>query len=323
MKETLKTKTMSTDGMVRFFTILPKETHIDFLRLRHVMATISVILSLIGLAAFAMIWMGQAKLGLEFTGGTALTVELTPPVAIDAARAALARGGFGDAQLQDIRGTNQLAIRTKTVRGAEEEAQEQLLQLLRREFPDRTITIASSDFISATVGRELRDKAIWAVLFATLGLLAYIAFRFDFKFGVAAAITTFHDVLVVLGIVWLTGMEITLLVITALLTLAGYSLTDTVVIFDRVRENLRKHQREPLMKIINDSINQVLSRTLLTSLTTLLAVVALYLLGGPVLRDFSFVLILGVIFGTYSSIYIACPLLLLGRRRGLTAHVKQ
>lgn len=322
MKETLKTKTMSTDGMVRFFTILPKETHIDFLRLRHVMATISVILSLIGLAAFAMIWMGQAKLGLEFTG-TALTVELTPPVAIDAARAALARGGFGDAQLQDIRGTNQLAIRTKTVRGAEEEAQEQLLQLLRREFPDRTITIASSDFISATVGRELRDKAIWAVLFATLGLLAYIAFRFDFKFGVAAAITTFHDVLVVLGIVWLTGMEITLLVITALLTLAGYSLTDTVVIFDRVRENLRKHQREPLMKIINDSINQVLSRTLLTSLTTLLAVVALYLLGGPVLRDFSFVLILGVIFGTYSSIYIACPLLLLGRRRGLTAHVKQ
>ncbi|MCI2429974.1 protein translocase subunit SecF [Candidatus Acetothermia bacterium] len=323
MKETLKTKTLSTDGMARFFTILPKETHIDFLRLRKVMATISAILSLIGLIAFAMIWLGQAKLGLEFTGGTALTVELNPPVAIDAARAALAKGGFGDAQLQDIRGTNQLAIRTKTVRDTEEEAQEQLLQLLRREFPDRTIALIGSDFISATVGRELRDKAIWAALFTTLGLLAYIAFRFDFKFGVATAITVFHDILVVLGIVWLMGMEITLLVITALLTLAGYSLTDTVVIFDRIRENLRKHQREPLMKIINDSINQVLSRTLMTSLTTLLAVAVLYLFGGPVLRDFSFVLILGVIFGTYSSIYISCPLLLLGRRRGLTAQVKQ
>lgn len=323
MKETLKTKTLSTDGMARFFTILPKETHIDFLRLRKVMATISAILSLIGLTAFVMVWLGQAKLGLEFTGGTALTVELNPPVAIDAARAALAKGGFGDAQLQDIRGTNQLAIRTKTVRDTEEEAQEQLLQLLRREFPDRMIALIGSDFISATVGRELRDKAIWAALFTTLGLLAYIAFRFDFKFGVATAITVFHDILVVLGIVWLMGMEITLLVITALLTLAGYSLTDTVVIFDRIRENLRKHQREPLMKIINDSINQVLSRTLMTSLTTLLAVAVLYLFGGPVLRDFSFVLILGVIFGTYSSIYISCPLLLLGRRRGLTAQVKQ
>lgn len=324
MKNTeIKTKTMNTDGAVRFFTILPKETRIDFLRIRKIMGITSAVLSLVGLAAFAMIWLGQAKLGLEFTGGTALTLELSPPVAIDAARAALAKGGFGDAQLQDIRGTNQLAIRTKTVKGEEEEAQNQLLQLFHAEFPDRKISIISADFISATVGRELRDKAVWAALFATLGLLVYIAFRFDFKFGVAAAIATLHDILLVLGIVWLSGMEISLLLVTALLTIAGYSLTDTVVIFDRIRENLRKHQRDPLIKIINDSINQVLSRTLLTSLTTLLAVVALYILGGPVLRDFSMTLIWGVIIGTYSSIYIASPLLLLGRRGGLTAQVKQ
>ncbi len=320
----IKTKTVHTDGAARFFTILPKETHIDFLRIRKIMGIISAVLALVGLAAFVMIWLGQAKLGLEFTGGTALTLELSPPVAIDAARAALAKGGFGDAQLQDIRGTNQLTIRTKTVKGAEEEeAQNQLLKLFHTEFPDRTINIVSADFISATVGRELRDKAVWAALFATLGLLVYIAFRFDFKFGVAAAITTLHDILLVLGIVWLSGMEITLLVITALLTIAGYSLTDTVVIFDRIRENLRKHQREPLMKILNDSLNQVLSRTLLTSLTTLLAVVALFILGGPVLRDFSLTLIWGVIIGTYSSVYIASPLLLLGRRGGLTAQVKR
>lgn len=327
MKNTreLKAKTIAPDGAdTRFFSIVPKETHIDFMKSRGIAMMISAGLSVVGLAAFAMIiWLGQAKLGLEFTGGTALTLELRPPVAMDTARAALTKGGFGDVQLQEIRGTNQLAIRTKTVKGEEEQVQEQLLQIFKREFSERTITIISADFISSTVGRELRDKAVWAALFATLGLLVYIAFRFDFKFGVAAAITTFHDILVVLGIIWLLGMEINLLVITAILTLAGYSLTDTVVIFDRIRENLRKHQRDPLIKIINDSINQALSRSLLTSITTLVAVVALYIFGGPVLRDFSWVLILGVIIGTYSSIYIASPLLLVGRRRGLTAQVKQ
>jgi preprotein translocase SecF subunit len=182
--------------------------------------------------------------------------------------------------------------------------------------------VISTEFIGPTIGRELRDKAIWAVIFSTIGFLAYIAFRFDFKFGVAAAIATFHDVFAVLGLSWALGMEFTLLIITALLTIAGYSLTDTVVVFDRIRENLKKHQRDPLIKIINDALNQVLSRTILTSLTTLLAVVVLYLFGGPVLRDFALVLIIGVIVGTYSSIFIASPILLMWRRRGLTSQAK-
>lgn len=160
------------------------------------------------------------------------------------------------------------------------------------------------------------------MIFSTVGFLVYIAFRFDFKFGVAAAIATFHDVFAVLGLSWALGMEFTLLIITALLTIAGYSLTDTVVVFDRIRENLRKHQRDPLIKVINDALNQVLSRTILTSVTTLLAVLVLYLLGGPVLRDFALVLIIGVIVGTYSSIFIASPILLMWRRRGLTSQAK-
>jgi preprotein translocase subunit SecF len=283
---------------------------------------LSAVLVLLGVFAFVQIWTGNAKMGLEFTGGTALVVDFEQAVPIDQARAVLAQNGFGDAQIQDIKGTNQLAIRTKLSEEGEQVAA-RLQALFERSFRASTPRIVSTEFIGPTIGRELRDKAIWAVIFSTVGFLIYIAFRFDFKFGVAAAIATFHDVFAVLGLSWALGMEFTLLIITALLTIAGYSLTDTVVVFDRIRENLKKHQRDPLLKVINTALNQVLSRTILTSLTTLLAVVVLYLLGGPVLRDFALVLMIGVIVGTYSSIFIASPILLMWRRRGLTAQVKQ
>jgi len=306
----------------RFFSVLPQETHIDFMGKRYIAFGLSAVLVLLGIFAFVQIWMGNAKMGLEFTGGTALILDFEQAVPIDQARALLAQNGFGEAQLQNIQETNQLAIRTKLSQEEEEQVAERLIALFERNFPNSKPTVISTEFIGPTIGKELRDKAIWAVIFSTLGFLIYIAFRFDFKFGVAAAIATFHDVFSVLGLSWALGMEFTLLIITALLTIAGYSLTDTVVVFDRVRENLKKHQRDPLIKIINDALNQVLSRTILTSLTTLLAVLVLFLLGGPVLRDFALVLIIGVIVGTYSSIFIASPILLLWRRRGLTAQVK-
>ncbi len=306
---------------VRFFSVVPQETHIDFMGKRYVAFGLSTVLVLLGIFAFVQIWTGNAKMGLEFTGGTAITLDFEQAVPIDQARALLAQNGFSDAQIQDIKGTNQLAIRTKL---SEEGGQvaARIQALFEQAFAPSKPRVLSTEFIGPTIGRELRDKAIWAIIFSTAGFLIYIAFRFDFKFGVAAAIATFHDVFAVLGLSWALGMEFTLLIVTALLTIAGYSLTDTVVIFDRIRENLKKHQRDPLMKVINDALNQVLSRTILTSLTTLLAVAVLYLLGGPVLRDFSLVLIIGVIIGTYSSIFIASPLLLMWRRRGLTAQVK-
>lgn len=303
----------------RFFSIVPHETHIDFLGKRYLGFGLSAVLVLLGVFAFVQIWMGNAKMGLEFTGGTELILDFEQAVPIEQARALLAQNGFSEAQLQNIQETNQLAIRTKL---SEEQVAERLIALFEKGFPNSKPTLVSTEFIGPTIGKELRDKAILAVVFSTLGFLVYIAFRFDFKFGIAAAIATFHDVFAVLGLSWALGMEFTLLIITALLTIAGYSLTDTVVVFDRIRENLRKHQRDPLIKIINDALNQVLSRTILTSLTTLLAVVVLYLLGGPVLRDFALVLIIGVIVGTYSSIFIASPILLMWRRRGLTAQVK-
>jgi preprotein translocase subunit SecF len=316
-------KSVSTPiAQVRFFSVVPQETHIDFMGKRYVAFGLSTVLVLLGIFAFVQIWMGHAKMGIEFTGGTAVTLDFDQAVPIDQARVLLAQNGFSDAQLQDIKGTNQLYIRLKLSEEGEQ-VSARIQTLFEQSFGASKPRIISTEFIGPTIGRELRDKAIWAVIFSTIGFLVYIAFRFDFKFGVAAAIATFHDVFAVLGLSWAVGMEFTLLIITALLTIAGYSLTDTVVVFDRIRENLKKHQRDPLIKIINDALNQVLSRTILTSLTTLLAVLVLYLLGGPVLRDFALVLMIGVVVGTYSSIFVASPILLMWRRRGLTAQVKQ
>ena len=160
----------------------------------------------------------------------------------------------------------------------------------------------------------LRNKAIQAIAISLIGVLLYLAIRFDFSFGLAAAAATFHDVLAVLGICWLLNMEITLLLVTALLTLAGYSLNDSVVIFDRIRENVGKHHQWKFSDIINISINEVLGRTIVTSLTTALVLTALFFFGGSAIHDFSFALLAGVVVGTYSSIFIASPLLSLKKR---------
>jgi preprotein translocase subunit SecF len=165
--------------------------------------------------------------------------------------------------------------------------------------------------VGPKVGGRLRADAAKAVAMAIIGILIYVAFRFQFKFGVGATIATFHDVLAVLGIFYLMGKEINLILITALLTIAGYSLTDTVVVFDRIRENLKLKQKDSVESVMNTSINEVLSRTIITSTTVLLTSIALFFFGGEVLHDFSLAMIMGVIIGTYSSIFVASPVVLL------------
>jgi preprotein translocase subunit SecF len=173
--------------------------------------------------------------------------------------------------------------------------------------------------IGPKVGSQLRTDAAKAIVLATLGILIYIAIRFRFNFAVGATIATFHDVLAVLGIFYLLGREINLIVVTALLTIAGYSLTDTVVIFDRIRENMKMRLKDPLEDIMNLSVNEVLSRTLVTSLTVLLTSLALFLFGGEVIHDFALAMILGVIVGTYSSVFVASPIVLVwqGKKKPL------
>jgi preprotein translocase subunit SecF len=180
---------------------------------------------------------------------------------------------------------------------------------LAEAFPDNEFHLDSVHEVGPAVGEELREDAMWAVLLSLAGILIYIAFRFDFRFGVAAAIATFHDVLTVLAIVYFLDKEMTILVISALLTLAGYSLTDTVVVFDRIRENLKKlRRRADFVNGVNLSINDVLSRTVITSLTSLIVVIVLFIAGGEVLRDFALALICGILIGTYSSVFVASPI---------------
>lgn len=292
------------------------KTNIDFLGMRRVAFTISTLLVLVGVFATVQIVRGRANLGIDFAGGTSVQVRFEQPVELAKVRRAIAASGFPESELQQFVGGRRLFIRVKSsgkpVTGTAAAIEEQL----REAFSTNPFIVESSNEVGPVIGQELQEAALWAILISLLGIVSYIAWRFEFRFGIVATVATFHDVLVVLGVFFLLGNEITLLIVTALLTLAGYSLTDTVVVFDRIRENFRTRRRDSLAEMINASINQVLSRTIMTSLTTLLAILALFLLGGEVLRDFSLALMLGIVVGTYSSVFVASPLVYEWRMRG-------
>jgi preprotein translocase subunit SecF len=271
---------------------------------------------------FALIQIGRgtANMGIDFAGGTAVQLKFEKPVKIDEARLSLEKNGFPEAELQQFTDGNKLLIRVKSSSArsgaqaaAQERAAERIMAIFTQGFPDNKFVVESSTEIGPAIGQELRQKAVIAITFSMIGIVIYIWLRFELRFGIAAALATFHDVFAVLGIFYLLDKEITLLIVSALLTLAGYSLTDTVVVFDRIRENLRLRRRDSLEQVINNGINQVLGRTIVVSLTVVLVLVGLFFFGGEVIHDFSFALLLGVIIGTYSSIFVASPLLLVWR----------
>jgi preprotein translocase subunit SecF len=235
------------------------------------------------------------------------------PVSIGDLRSALGKSGYADAYIQSLRRekANYYLIRVKTTTDEEVTLISQgILSALAQEFPDNKFNMDSVDGIGPAVGKTLQGQARFAVLLALAGILLYIWIRFDFRFGVAATICTFHDVLVVLGLMFLFHREITLLIVTALLTLAGYSLTDTVVVYDRIRENLRLFRKKgDFASTINASVNEVLSRTIITSLTTFMVVFVLFLVGGEVVHDFALALMIGIIVGSYSSVFVASPII--------------
>lgn len=288
----------------RMFQILHK-TNIDFMGKKHIAFTVSAVLILLGMVALVQIGRGKANLGIDFIGGTTVQLSFDKPVPIDQARAALDKNGFMGASIQEIAEGNKILIRLRESQGVAD----RILQTFKKEFPDRSFKEDSIMEIGPVIGKALQRDALIAIVASVIAIIVYIAFRFEFKFGVAAAIATMHDVLAVLGIFYIVNKEINLLIITALLTLAGYSLTDTVVVFDRIRENLKRGKREPLPILVNFSINEVLSRTLITSLTVVIVLIPLVLFGGEVLHDFSIALLIGVIVGTYSSVFVASPLL--------------
>ncbi len=292
------------------FEIVGK-TDIDFMGKRRIAFAVSGVLILLGLVALVQIGRGVANLGIDFSGGTAVQLKFDQPISIEAARTALGAHGLDHAELQEFGRDNKILIRVKEATTIEERVADRVVEAFAEEFPENAFVVDSSTEIGPTIGTKLQQDALIAIFVSLVGIILYIAARFEFRFGVAAALATFHDVLAVLGLFYLLDKEITLLVVTALLTLAGYSLTDTVVVFDRIRENLRLRRREGIVSVINKGINQVLSRTIVTTLTVVLVLVPLTLAGGEVLHDFALALLCGVIVGTYSSVFVASPLLVI------------
>jgi preprotein translocase subunit SecF len=286
------------------------KTNIDFLGTRRLSFMLSGVLVLLGLFAFVAIGRGSANLSIDFTGGTSVQVRFDQPIQIDRARGALEQAGLQHADLQEVAGGDRLLVRVKSSTSVEEKLTDRIISALRDAFPAYQATVETTSEIGPTIGDKLRQDALMAIAISLVGIVLYISVRFEFRFAIAAALAMVHDVLVVLGLLYLLNKEITLLVVTALLTLAGYSLTDKVVVFDRIRENVSARRREPIEAVMNNAINQVLSRTIVTSLTVVLVLVPLALFGGDVLHDFSLALLWGVIIGTYSSVFVASPLLL-------------
>lgn len=295
---------------------LLKKTNIDFMGKRFYAFGFSAILSILGVIAIIQVARGTANLGIDFAGGTAVQIRFEKQVYLQDVRKTLDEAGLKDFDLQDLPTENKVLIRVKKSEETLGGFSEKIIYTLSQKFSGNKPVIDSTTEIGPKVGGKLRKDALVAIMAATIGILIYVAFRFQFRFGIGATVATFHDVLAVLGIFYIMGREINLILVSALLTIAGYSLTDTVVVFDRIRENLKKGLKEPVDAVINQSINEVLSRTIIVSLTTLFAATALFLFGGEVIHDFALAIILGIVVGTYSSVFVASPVVILwGRGR--------
>ena len=285
-----------------------KNPNFDFLGKARYFIAGSLILILSGLAYMAT---RGIHYGVEFSGGTQLIMKFQGPPHVDRIRSAVESVAPGAViQTYGQSSSNQVLIRVAGGSQGEEldTAAKQVLAALARSYGDNPVLESNSEIVGPVVGAELRRKAVQLTAWGLLFQLIYIGFRFKGAvWGAAATVAVFHDVLVTLGLLAFFQYEITLNVIAALLTLVGYSVNDTIVIFDRARENLRQKRKEPLRKILNDSVNQTLTRTLISNGTTFLSVLGLYLFGGEVLRGFGFAMVAGIVVGTYSTIYIASP----------------
>lgn len=293
---------------------LVKNTKIDFMGLKKYAFSFSAILVILGIVGTVQIYRGKANLGIDLAGGTSIQLKFQKPFSMDEIRSLLAKAGHGEATLQEVSGENILLVKLRALGKQDEKmVAEPMVNLLRQSLPGNPFVVESVSEIGPAIGHKLRQDAELAMLVSALAIIIYLAWRFEFKFGVAAAIATFHDIFAMVGIFWILQIEKDLLFITALLTIGGYSLTDTVVVFDRIRENIRLRKKGSFSETINLSVNEVLSRTIVTSMTVFIAVIALLVFGGIVLRNFALALAMGIVIGTYSSIFVASPVIALWR----------
>lgn len=289
---------------------LIKATNIDFIGKRKITFFISAVLALLGIIGTIQIARNAANMGIDFSGGTSIQLEFSQPVSIEKARDALARNHLKEANLQEVREGNKLLVKVGKTTLSTGKVADTITEVFKKEFPGNGFAVASSAEVGPSIGDKLKKDTLVAVGLSMVGIVIYIAWRFDFKFGLGATIATLHDVLAMIGVFYIMNKEINLLFITAVLTIAGYSLTDTVVVFDRIRENLHKNLNQPIAEVFNGGINDVLSRTVITSLTTFLSATSLLLFGGEVIHDFALALVVGIVIATYSSIFVASPIVL-------------
>ena len=291
------------------FNVFPYDSNFDFMRLRMASLIVAALIMFVGVGAM---FAKGFNFALDFTGGVGIELAYDKPVDVDSVRKRLADAGYERAQVQTFGSGKELLIRLRDESkqaGADPTASIAESVRVAASEPGNPAKKLRSAQISPQVGRELAENGVYALLFVVLGFLIYISFRFEWKFAVAAIITTLHDVVVVAGWFALSGHEFDLTVLAGLLSVMGYSINDTIVVFDRVRENFRGMRTSPA-EVLNKSINQTLSRTVITSFVAFLTVFALYLYGGGSLRGMAESQILGIIIGTLSSIFVACPLLL-------------
>ncbi len=284
---------------------------VPFISYRRYAYIFSSLILLAGLVSF--IAHGGFRLGVDFAGGILVEYRFSHKLEADQLRAALSRGGYPEAEIQASEGGEVFLIRVPSPEeriAGEAPPSDKILAAVQSEIPDIEGELLREEVVGPRVGKELGRKAFWAILFALLGILIYVGIRYEFKFAFGGIVALLHDVLVILAFFSLMNKEITIPVIAALLTIGGFSINDTIVIFDRVRERLKGSGRPADEEIFNLAINQTLSRTLITTLTVLFTTEALYFLGGPVIHDFSLAVLLGVIFGSYSTIFIASALAL-------------
>lgn len=297
--------------MLRIF----HDTRFDFIRWWRVAAALTVAFILAGLASFAV--QGGVNYSVEFTGGTLQQVEFRQPPRVDDVRATLDRAGIEGAEIQQFGSPTEFSIRARGGdEGAGAEAASRRIQrALQKRYGASEVRVVRTEAVGPRVGAELRRGAIVAILISSLITLVYLAIRFEWRFGLAAVLSSAHDVLVTLAFLKLMHLEVSLTVVAGILTLLGYSLNDTIIIFDRVREDLKQKRQEPLRATLNRAINETLPRSVLTHATVLAATVALLLFAGEVLRPFAWVMTFGIFVATFSSVYVAGPLLLLIERR--------
>ena len=287
--------------------IINSDTHFDFMGKIKMAMTISGLVILIGLGSIAL--SGGLKYGIDFAGGTLIQLQFKTPPDIEVIRDGLKTIALGESTIQEFGSKRDILIRVQRSEEKLEAVGSKVRNSLGEKFNKEDITIERVEMVGPKVGRDLREKALLSILYAVIGIVIYISWRFELQYAIAAIIALAHDVLVTMGAFSILDKEFTLVIVAAFLAIIGYSLNDTIVVFDRIRENLRRRGKNTLVQSVNASINQTLSRTLLTSGTTLMVVVALFFFGGEIIHDFSFALLVGILVGTYSSIFIASAFL--------------